>query len=418
MRFLLLQAELDLVMQRSAAWQAPHFRAGGRPSSSGTHDSKDEALAELTRRYFSSHGPATLRDFIWWSSLTAAQARHGLELLKGKGLRRLKAGGRTHWMPEAPARRATDETPVHLLQAFDECIVGYTESRSVLAIAGQPDAPSGAPMHSNVLIRDGQVIGSWRTVLDPEEALVDVHLMLAAIEQRDERTVSTMTEVTCRSRTCVCDQREHEIARGARKTPGRDARSGVGDIDFVAQTLTVRRATWRGVTGSPKSGRDRKVPLSARLAATLRAHRHLRWDWSSARRTASVSRAQRSRRRSGTPTSSPGSARSAPMSSGTRSARTSRCRVQRRRPCRSAWVHSTLPMTLRYMHLAPRALPEAIALLDCGQQVEQREERGGLKSRHRIRKLSGEGGIRTRGELSPTRHFQCRTFGRSVTSPI
>jgi hypothetical protein len=31
--------------------------------------------------------------------------------------------------------------------------------------------------------------------------------------------------------------------------------------------------------------------------------------------------------------------------------------------------------------------------------------------------LSGEGGIRTRGELSPTQHFQCCTFGRSVTSP-
>ena len=81
----------------------------------------------------------------WWSSLTAAQARHGLELLKGKGLRRLEAGGCTHWMLEAPARRATGETRVHLLQAFDEYIIGYTESRKVL-------------------------------VLNPEEALVDIHL--------------------------------------------------------------------------------------------------------------------------------------------------------------------------------------------------------------------------------------------------
>ena len=112
----------------------------------------------------------------WWSSLTAAQARHGLELLKGKGLRRLEAGGCTHWMLEAPARRATGETRVHLLQAFDEYIIGYTESRKVLAVAGKPDAPSGAPMHSNVLTRDGQVIGFWRMVPDAEKALVAVHL--------------------------------------------------------------------------------------------------------------------------------------------------------------------------------------------------------------------------------------------------
>jgi hypothetical protein len=138
--------------------------------------SEDEALAELTRRYFSSHGPATLKDFLWWSSLSAAQARHGLKLLEAKGLRRLEASGRTHWMGDVPARRAAASAPVHLLQAFDEYIIGYTESRQVLAVAGEPDALTGAPRFSNLLTRDGQVIGFWRTVLGPEEVLVNVHL--------------------------------------------------------------------------------------------------------------------------------------------------------------------------------------------------------------------------------------------------
>jgi hypothetical protein len=177
LRFLLLQAELDLVVC-SGALRGKHqtFALVDDLVPPAPPIPEDEALAELTRRYFSSHGPATLKDFLWWSSLTAAQARRGLELLGGKELRRLEAGGRTHWMGEAPARRATSGTPVHLLQAFDEYIIGYTESRKVLAVAGQPDAPSGAPLHSNVLTRDGQVIGFWRTVPDPEEALVDVHL--------------------------------------------------------------------------------------------------------------------------------------------------------------------------------------------------------------------------------------------------
>jgi len=177
LRFLLLQAELDLVVCSGAP-------RGNRQTFALVDDlvppaptiAEHEALAELTRRYFTSHGPATLKDFIWWSSLTAAQARHGLKLLEGKGLRPMEAGGRTHWMPEAPARRTTSDAPVHLLQAFDEYIIGYTESRNVLAIAGLPDAPSRAPTHPNVLIRDGQAIGFWRTVPHPEEALVEVHL--------------------------------------------------------------------------------------------------------------------------------------------------------------------------------------------------------------------------------------------------
>jgi len=35
--------------------------------------------------------------------------------------------------------------------------------------------------------------------------------------------------------------------------------------------------------------------------------------------------------------------------------------------------HSTLTMTLRYMHLAPSALREAVALLDLGQQMGNAE---------------------------------------------
>jgi hypothetical protein len=177
LRFLLLQAELDLVVCSGALRGKHHtFALVDDLVPPAPPVPEDEALAELARRYFSSHGPATLKDFLWWSSLTAAQARRGLELIQGKGVRRLEAGARTHWMGEAPARRAAAGTPVHLLQAFDEYIIGYTESRKVMAVAGQPDAPRGAPFHPNVLARDGQVIGFWRTVPDPEEALVHVHL--------------------------------------------------------------------------------------------------------------------------------------------------------------------------------------------------------------------------------------------------
>jgi hypothetical protein len=177
LRFLLLQAELDLVVC-SGALRGKHqtFALVDDRVPPAQPISEDEALAELTRRYFSGHGPATLDDFIWWSSLTAAQARHGLQLLEGTGLRRLEAGGSTYWMGDAPARRAAAGAPVHLLQAFDEYIIGYTESRKALAVAGRPEPPSGAPLHSNVLTRGGQVIGFWRTVPHPDEALVDVHL--------------------------------------------------------------------------------------------------------------------------------------------------------------------------------------------------------------------------------------------------
>jgi len=92
LRFLLLQAELDLVLC-SGALRGKHqtFALVDDRVPPAPPLPEDEALAELTRRYFSSHGPATLKDFIWWSSLTAARARRGLELLKDHELSRLEA---------------------------------------------------------------------------------------------------------------------------------------------------------------------------------------------------------------------------------------------------------------------------------------------------------------------------------------
>jgi hypothetical protein len=212
LRFLLLQAELDQVVC-SGALRGKHqtFALVDDMVPPAPAIEEHEALAELTRRYFMSHGPATVKDFIWWSSLTAAQARRGLELLNGNGLRSVEAGGCTHWMPETPSHRATRKAPVHLLQAFDEYVIGYTESRKVLAIAAQRDALRRAPLHSNVLLRDGQVIGFWRTVPDPEAALLEVHVT----RPLDPATRSAL---------------EHELERYARflQRPVRMATSTVG----------------------------------------------------------------------------------------------------------------------------------------------------------------------------------------------
>ena len=83
----------------------------------------DEALAELTKRYFASHGPATLRDFVWWSGLTVKLAKSGLEML-GRAVACETVNGVTYWsVPPARPRRATAPTAtplVYLLPNYDE----------------------------------------------------------------------------------------------------------------------------------------------------------------------------------------------------------------------------------------------------------------------------------------------------------
>jgi len=49
-----------------------------------------------------------------------------------------------------------------------------------------------------------------------------------------------------------------------------------GDVDLVKRQMCIQRSEWRGHVTSPKGGRLRYVPKTARLAAALQGQRHLK----------------------------------------------------------------------------------------------------------------------------------------------
>lgn len=132
--------------------------------------SSDEALAELTLRYFRSHGPATAKDFKWWSSLTLAQIAAGLEIV-GSRLSRDVVNGVAYWSD--PTLTADDivSPRVDLVQAYDEYIVGYTESKYLL----EPVSIDRA-IYNHVIILDGRVAGCWKRTMSKNSVLIEVLL--------------------------------------------------------------------------------------------------------------------------------------------------------------------------------------------------------------------------------------------------
>src|SRR5216684_6032669 len=81
--YIMMRAELDGIVCSGArrGKQFTYALLDERAPQARTLD-RDEALAELTRRYFTSHGPATLQDFVWWSGLAAIDAKAGIEMVK------------------------------------------------------------------------------------------------------------------------------------------------------------------------------------------------------------------------------------------------------------------------------------------------------------------------------------------------
>ena len=124
---------------------------------------RSEALSELTRRYFRSHGPAQIQDFTWWSGLTAAEARSGIKLA-GSALEHRVIEGKDYWYDGATGDARTAGVVAHLLPNFDEYTVGYRD-RSALVPADErfdPSLFSFGSILSNVVTIDGIVRGAWR----------------------------------------------------------------------------------------------------------------------------------------------------------------------------------------------------------------------------------------------------------------
>ncbi|HSZ71316.1 MAG TPA: crosslink repair DNA glycosylase YcaQ family protein, partial [Cytophagaceae bacterium] len=110
------------------------------------------------RIYFSSHAPATLKDFCWWSGLSMTEARHAHEQVKQDFVSE-KIGEEIYWMPSSLKEQT--KTSVHFLPAFDEFIISYKDRSACIASEHQAIAFTSNGIFRPVFLIDGQGAGIW-----------------------------------------------------------------------------------------------------------------------------------------------------------------------------------------------------------------------------------------------------------------
>jgi hypothetical protein len=121
----------------------------------------DAALARLTEKYFTGHGPATIRDFVWWSGLTVKQARTGLEMIASRVVQET-IGGLTYWSVPTKAPAAAAPARIYLLPNYDEYLIAYRDRGNVANLPITADAPRDVDIYAHVLVADGRFAGTWR----------------------------------------------------------------------------------------------------------------------------------------------------------------------------------------------------------------------------------------------------------------
>jgi hypothetical protein len=132
---------------------------------------REAALAQLAERYFRSRGPATERDFAWWSGLNLGEVRQAIALAC-PSLSRVALDGRDYWTADDDGRSALDG--VRLLPAFDECLIGYQDRAAFVAPAHVRKINAGGGLLKPIVLVDGRAVGTWRRAVGKARVPVSV----------------------------------------------------------------------------------------------------------------------------------------------------------------------------------------------------------------------------------------------------
>jgi hypothetical protein len=145
---------------------------------------RDEALAEFVRRYFLSHGPATVRDFVKWSGLTSADASRGLDAVKSR-LEHEFMDGRMYWFSPSATLTEMSSPTAFLLPNYDEYFIGYKDSSEVFEMSNLDKLVLG-----HIMVIDGRITGTWKRTLTKSSVVIESN-SIAPLTKAKKRAIAT-----------------------------------------------------------------------------------------------------------------------------------------------------------------------------------------------------------------------------------
>jgi hypothetical protein len=134
---------------------------------------KNEALTLLAKKYFTSHGPATLADFVWWSGLPVTDARKAIEMNKTTLISET-IGNDTYWLSDSINISTTSPESVYLLPAFDEYLISYKNRSAAITIDHHSKAISNNGIFRPIIVVNGQISGLWKRTIKKDKTLIEL----------------------------------------------------------------------------------------------------------------------------------------------------------------------------------------------------------------------------------------------------
>ena len=182
-----LRAELDgIICSGKQKEGKPTYAILEEWVSEHTKISRDEALKALARRYFTSHGPASIYDFTWWSGLTVRDAVLALEFNK-ENLTSVVMQNQTYWLADSYSEPKPEFSTMFLLPAYDEFLISYKDRTAALTLADNKKTISNNGIFYPVILQNGQVVGVWKRNIRNNHVTISRNMFISVTPDLDKQ---------------------------------------------------------------------------------------------------------------------------------------------------------------------------------------------------------------------------------------
>ena len=177
--FIVLRAALDgIICQGPRKGKETSFVLAGEWIKKNRKLNREESLLELTKSYFQSHSPASVKDFSWWSGLSTLDAKKGIEICRFL-LDEVKINGSIlNLSKDVPAFQKTSAN-FHLLPAFDEYTVAYNDRNFMIENNRNAKIiPTVFEILRPGLFDNGILKGNWKRTIKKNKVIMSIiHLL-------------------------------------------------------------------------------------------------------------------------------------------------------------------------------------------------------------------------------------------------
>jgi hypothetical protein len=193
--FILQRASLEgLIHQGISIKNDPNYHSS--EDLPATTLSNESALKEISQRYFQSHGPATLKDFVWWSGLTVKEAKTGLKSIKSE-LDRFEIGNKTYWSKVSPInkeRKLQTLPNIKIIPQYDDYLLAYQDrGASIDEKAKQYLKPKYGRFNPVILV-NGKATGIWKRGITKNNVVFKLNYFRPLNDQENNALVSEIKD--------------------------------------------------------------------------------------------------------------------------------------------------------------------------------------------------------------------------------